>query len=100
MMIRKAIEIDATSIGKVHVDGWRTTYQGIVPNRYLDRLSYEEREKDWLKGIQTNGVYVAENERGEVVGFATGERNEQENIKHMLVSYMQFIYLKAQKERG
>lgn len=72
MLIRKATEKDAAGIAKVHVDSWRTTYKGIVPDSFLNRLSYEEREKIWLKGIHTNGVYVAENERGEVVGFATG----------------------------
>lgn len=81
MIIRKAIETDAASIAKVHVDGWRTTYKGIVPNTYLNRLSYEEHEKNWLKGIQTNGIYVAENERGEVVGFATGGKERTGKYK-------------------
>lgn len=72
MIIRKGIEADAGAIAKVHVDSWRSTYKGIVPDTYLERLSYEEREETWLKGIQTHGVYVAENEQGEVVGFSTG----------------------------
>lgn len=81
MMIRKAIEKDAVSIAKVHVDSWRTTYKGIVPKSFLNRLSYKEREERWLKGIQTNGVYIAENEQGEVVGFATGGKERTGKYK-------------------
>lgn len=72
MKIRKAVETDAAGIAKVHVDSWRTTYKEIVPDSFLKCLSVEEREKTWLKGIQENGVYVVENEKSEIVGFAIG----------------------------
>lgn len=32
MFIRKAELADAVGIAKVYVDGWRTTYKGIVPD--------------------------------------------------------------------
>ncbi len=72
MLIRKATEKDAVDIARVHVESWRTTYKGIVPDLYLNNLSAEEREQNWLNGIKENGVYIAEDESGEIVGFATG----------------------------
>jgi hypothetical protein len=44
MVIRKADIKDIPGIAKVHVDSWRTTYKGIVPETFLDSLSYESRE--------------------------------------------------------
>ena len=72
MLIRKAIHEDVPGIAKVHVDGWRTTYKGIVPDTYLASLSYKNRERIWTSGIKENNVYIAEDADGEIVGFATG----------------------------
>ena len=41
--IRVANVPDAAAIAKVHVDSWRTTYTGIVPDEYLAQLSYEQQ---------------------------------------------------------
>jgi hypothetical protein len=43
LVIREAAPADAPGIARVHVDTWRTTYQGIVPDQFLARLSYEAR---------------------------------------------------------
>ena len=56
MIIREARLKDAEAIGfaarlrpiaKVHVDTWRTTYQGIIPESYIARLSYQKRKERW-----------------------------------------------------
>lgn len=70
MKIRKAVIDDAPAIARVHVDSWRETYSGIVPKAYLEALSYENREKLWINMIPNTAVYVAQNELGEIVGFA------------------------------
>ena len=49
ILIRKAELEDAKGIAKVHVDSWRTTYKGIVPDTFLENLSYENREQIWKK---------------------------------------------------
>lgn len=72
ILIRKAEIEDAKGIAKVHIDSWRTTYKGIVPEFFLENLSYEQRELTWKKGIKENSVYIAENENGQVIGFSTG----------------------------
>ena len=71
-LIREAKSEDVTGIAKVHVDSWRTTYKGIVSDEYLKGLTYESKRKMWESAISRGGVYVAVNEKNEVVGFSCG----------------------------
>jgi len=75
--IREARPADAASIARVHVDIWRTTYRGIVPDEHLDALSYQQRETMWARilaapGMRTQAVFVTEDEGGRIIGFANG----------------------------
>ncbi|MBL1198217.1 MAG: GNAT family N-acetyltransferase [Nostoc sp. GBBB01] len=76
MLIREANLTDAPAIAKVHIDAWRTTYRNLMPAEFLADLSYEAREKMWIKIFSNmaefNFTYVAENEIGQIVGFASG----------------------------
>lgn len=73
MIIRLAKESDAAGIAKVHVDSWRTTYKGIVPDAYLfETLTYETRMKNWQGNLGRGHVFVAEDEEQGIVGFANG----------------------------
>lgn len=78
MKIREAGLTDAAGIAKVHVDSWRTTYKGIVPDEYLDKLSYEQRTELWIKNISEsdNYVIVAETDEGDIIGFATANKRD------------------------
>ncbi|MFE3575572.1 GNAT family N-acetyltransferase [Lysinibacillus sp. NPDC059133] len=82
MKIRKANIQDAQGIGKVHVDSWRTTYKGILPDDFLNKLSYEQRTELWKKNISdaSNYVLVAENEQDEIIGFATGGTRKTNSV--------------------
>jgi GNAT superfamily N-acetyltransferase len=77
MIIREVTHNDVPAISRVHVDTWRTTYRGIVPDEHLANLSYERREDSWYQILNRasedgNFTYVAEDESTEIVGFATG----------------------------
>lgn len=71
MKIRKARLEDASAIARVHIDAWRETYQGFIPDSYLAQLSYEKRTKQWEQTLVDQRVYIAVSEE-EVVGFAQG----------------------------
>jgi hypothetical protein len=45
----RACPDDAEAIARVHVDSWRTTYQGILPDEVLAGLSVERRRAFWAK---------------------------------------------------
>lgn len=73
--IRAAVTEDARAIAAVHVASWRAAYRGIIDEEVLSRLSVEQRAASWRR-ILTEQVdhitYVAVDEAGEVIGFANG----------------------------
>ncbi|MFD1065126.1 GNAT family N-acetyltransferase [Oceanobacillus locisalsi] len=83
MQIRKAKEEDIKSIAKVYVDGWKTTYDGLVPNHYLESLTYEEAEQNWLLFLSDTNqpfIYIAVNDKGEKIGFAAGSSTDDDKF--------------------
>jgi L-amino acid N-acyltransferase YncA len=71
--IRPATLEDAPSIASVHVESWKTTYEGIVPNAHLSSLKLEERTDMWSAALSAGKalIYVATDTSG-VGGFACG----------------------------
>ncbi|MFP3340647.1 GNAT family N-acetyltransferase, partial [Micrococcus sp. SIMBA_131] len=60
MKIRKATKDDALAIATVHVNSWRTTYQVLIPEDYLNSLDIQIREARWQKLIGAgNTIFVA-----------------------------------------
>ena len=78
MIIREATHADIPAIARLHVDSWRTTYKGILPDEFLADLNYEMRERQWQRTLSEEGLdtgvfcYVAEDEPGHIVGFVAG----------------------------
>jgi ribosomal protein S18 acetylase RimI-like enzyme len=81
--IRQAIAADAPGIARVHVDTWRSTYTGIVPQDFLDALDAAKRAAMWKEEIARKDTYVlvAENlvtenlaveDGGVICGFISG----------------------------
>jgi ribosomal protein S18 acetylase RimI-like enzyme len=75
MRIRNAEPTDAGAIARIHVDGWRHAYRGILPESYLQGLSYSKREVNWSKWLSENtmSVLVAE-DNGSVIGYVAGAK--------------------------
>jgi GNAT superfamily N-acetyltransferase len=77
MIVREASLNDVQAIARVHVDASRSTYQGIIPESHIAKFSYQHRESTWkniLENTANSGqfVCVAENNSGEIIGFANG----------------------------
>ncbi len=75
ILVREAGEGDAAGIAPVHVESWKSTYRGLVPDDYLNSLDISSRTQDfqnWLKGPPDRFLSVAENLEGEIVGFVSG----------------------------
>ena len=78
-LTREATYSDIPAIARVHVDTWRSTYSGIVPDEVLTDLSYEKRENAWQsvfeQAAHSDGfTYVSEDETGRIIGFLDGGR--------------------------
>src|SRR5512136_2530600 len=74
-LIRPAQIEDARAMARVHVDTWRTTYAGIVPDEHLANLSVERSQARWsehLQDPQGEQAFVALTSTGEIVGIASG----------------------------
>lgn len=89
MEIRKASKEDLKQVSRVYVDSWRTTYRGLVPDDYLKELSYEEAEKRWIDFSDNENepfIYVAINDEGKIIGFASGKSIDEKNFDGELYS--------------
>jgi ribosomal protein S18 acetylase RimI-like enzyme len=103
MIIRAAHVGDAAGIARVHVDTWRTTYRGIVPDDYLANLSYEEREKEWKTSLsrarEDRFTFVAEGGTGRIIGFVTGGPNRYNEPQYQSELYAIYV-LKEYQGQG
>lgn len=85
--IRAARPSDAPAIAKVHVETWRATYAGLVPDNYLVGMSEEGQTFVWRKLLarpaRTETVLVAQApDRGPVVGFGSYGRARPSGLSY------------------
>lgn len=77
MLIRRARPEDAAAIARVHVESWRSTYAGLLPEKMLLKLSNAQHESRWWRHVlgrfrRSHFVYVADDAKEGVIGFASG----------------------------
>jgi GNAT superfamily N-acetyltransferase len=98
MRVREATPEDATTIAQVHLESWKTTYPGIIPQAYIDGLHWEDGAARWVTRLtaKTNAVFVVEDDAG-LFGFIAGGA-----IMHPVEGYdgeLGAIYLLASHQR-
>ncbi|MCE2458486.1 MAG: GNAT family N-acetyltransferase [Dehalococcoidia bacterium] len=103
IQIRAATPEDVASIARVHVDSWRSTYDGIVPAEYLAGLSYQSRESLWKEALTTDrpgtSYFVAETQGGDTVGFANSGPEREGDITYRGELYAIYL-LEAYQHMG
>jgi GNAT superfamily N-acetyltransferase len=81
--LRKARVADAIAIGAVHVAAWRSTYPGILPDKYLSRLSVSRQAAHYDAAIRggtgvmvatASGTDVPAGSGPRIIGFTTAGR--------------------------
>ena len=60
MFIRSATPDDAERLASVHVEAWKSTYRGQVPDAYLDALSVQDRVDVWRKLLADTAASTAD----------------------------------------
>ena len=103
-IIRNACPSDAPGIARVHVESWRTTYPGIMPQEHLDSLSLPGHEDTWAMRLSDDSetrphVLVAEAEGGEIVGFVSGGPSKTSDPEFGAEVYSLYL-LQSQQGRG
>ena len=100
--IRAALPSDAPAIGRIHVESWRETYRGVVPDRLLDSLSAVVRAAMWQGALDREPpvpLFVAQRAGGDVVGFAGGGPRRGDAPPHDAEVYAIYL-LRAVRHRG
>ena len=69
--IRRANISDAKSIAKIHVLSWQVIYRGLIPDKILENLSIDEREKLWTTLIENNANVLVLEENDILIGFVS-----------------------------
>ncbi|AZD80738.1 GNAT family N-acetyltransferase [Pseudomonas chlororaphis] len=94
MSIRIAIPEDSLQIATIHLESWRSAYQGIIPSAYINRITLEARLAHWEKEIASGAldVYVKVDRLDRVLGWmATGP--DREHPEDRSVAEIQAIYV-------
>jgi len=74
MVIREAVPKDAGPIACVHVNSWRSTYAGLIPQAYLDQLDVKKRAERWeqiLSSTKPREANSVAEEGGRIIGFSS-----------------------------
>lgn len=102
MIIREATLSDAEAIAKVYVDCWKTTYKNIVPDSFLNNLSYDKRKQYWNFNISNreNYIFVAVNDKSEIVGFTVGCKEKTGKYKDYLGEVTSLFVLEKYQRTG
>ena len=70
--IRAARRDDAETIGHIHVETWRDSYAGLLPDDCLVRMSAEIEGGRWARALRRGErALVAELDAGAMVGFGS-----------------------------
>ncbi len=99
-LIRHADVGDATGIGSVHAESWRTTYRGIVPDAFLEAIDvdkWSERQRRYMTEAPDDAVSLVAEVDGQIVGWAVGGPNREPELDH--VGELYAIYLLAEHQR-
>lgn len=92
---------DAEDLAQVHVTAWRETYQGLLPDAFLARLSPAAHARRWRWSLTHPGadeVTLVAAGRDGLVGYASGQnsRSKQPGEAEITTLYV----LRAAQERG
>lgn len=103
MKIRKAEISDAEAIMKINTDTWQQAYKGIIPDDVLaQRNCSPERAERWRNHIKStlNGssaIYVAEDDKGKVIGFVWGGVGSKREVPRHMELYAFYVHPLVQK---
>jgi GNAT superfamily N-acetyltransferase len=87
---------DAMDIATVHVESWRATYRGLLPQDFLDELDPVQRCAVWRRIMSGQGPRertVLAEEAGQVIGFANVCPSRDSDATSGTVGELASIYL-------
>ncbi len=100
--VRAAVVSDAYSIALIHVDSWKTTYAGLLPDAYLSSLNVESRERFWTEALTTPTVrsltFLVCDSKQNVLGFVSGGEERTRELGYDGELYAIYLPLEQQRQ--
>ncbi len=77
MIVRDMLVSDCDKVAHIHVRAWQKTYQGIMPQDFLDSMDPLQRVAGWKASLERNPhlIRLVSVVNQEVTGFALGLEN-------------------------
>ena len=100
--IRKATLEDVEGIAKVHINSWKSTYKGIIPDDFLGKLNIESGIKRWRERLENPSekyrILIAEDDKQQIIGFIDGGNNRGESDTYDAELYSFYLLEEVQKQ--
>lgn len=83
LRVRLAEPTDADGIAEVHVQSWRETYSGLIPDRFMDAEALEMRRRMWASILALDpppGTIVVAEGHGFITDHATLDDPDLEGV--------------------
>lgn len=94
LIIRKARPADAEAVARIYVASWRDTYPLVLPARVLRAMTIEGQSARWRNAIALSvreAVYVAEDEKGRVLGMTSMGRARDSGVGYDAEIYTLYV---------
>ena len=89
---RAAERRDLSAIGTVHVETWRDTYAGLLPDDMLLRMSPDIEASRWGRVVGGGGlVIVAESDVDGIIGFGSAGRSRLRELPYGSEIYTLYV---------
>lgn len=76
--VRKARLSDTPEIASIHIKSWKSAFEGLMPEGYINSYRLEDRNTEWLNVLESGSesVIIAEN-TSRLVGFLSYSESEK-----------------------
>jgi GNAT superfamily N-acetyltransferase len=103
VQIRPAVPEDLEGMARVHVDGWKTAYRGIVADDVLDSLTQEnDITSGFGRGLRTPQIgerqFVATSSNEGIIGYAIAGPNRDRSPR--FAGELEAIYVLSSHRNG
>jgi N-acetylglutamate synthase-like GNAT family acetyltransferase len=102
LTIRPAEIDDAPAIAQVHVDTWRSSYGGIIPQAYLDTMTVQNRTFVWARLLERKEpaltTLVSEDHDQRIIGFVSGGRLRHQDERYQAEISSLYVLRSHQRE--
>lgn len=82
IQFRQADITDIPAVARIHVESWKSSFDGIVPRKFLDKMSVKKREDALEKGFfeEFYKMFVVEDADKGIVGFADFGKSRDDKL--------------------